>query len=127
MSTPLQATGTLHEKAGFSWPLAVGFFAIAIPNVFVLGTQTWTREEGPHGPLVLFTAAWLLWRQLPEIRQRSAPGKNWIIAVGLTVSLAMYIFGQAFDFITLNAAGLYGAGVIIFYALFGAGEIRRNW
>lgn len=125
MSTP--AAGALHEKTSFSWPLAIGFCAVAIPTAYALSGQTWSHEEGAHGPLVLFTAAWLLWRQLPEIRRRGTPGKNWVIAIGLTVSLTMYVFGQAFDFITMNAAGLYGAGAIIFYALFGAGEMRRNW
>ena len=27
----------------------------------------------------------------------------------------------------MNAAGLYGAGVAIFYSLFGAREVARNW
>jgi len=127
MSTPQQAAGALQDKSSFSWPLAIGFCAVAIPTAYALGGQTWSHEEGAHGPLVLCTAAWLLWRQIPEIRRRGAPGKNWVVAIGLTVSLAMYIFGQAFDFITMNAAGLYGAGIVIFYALFGAGELRRNW
>jgi exosortase len=127
MVTPQKIAGVSFGKWGFSWPLAVGFCALAIPTAYLLGTQTWSQEEGAHGPLVLFTAAWLLWRQLPEIRHHAVSGKNWVVGVSLTISLAMYIIGQAFDFITLSAAGLYGVGVCIFYALFGAREIVRNW
>ena len=47
---------------------------------------------------VLFTAAWLLWRQLPELRKIGLPGQTWAIAVLLAASIAFYIFGQAFDF-----------------------------
>ena len=127
MSIPQDAAGALDAKPGFSWPLAVGLCALAIPAAYTLGRETWSHEEGAHGPLVLFTAAWLLWRQMPEIRRRGVPGRTWIVAAGMVLSLAMYIFGQAFDFITMNAAGLYGAGVTIFYALFGGRELARNW
>jgi exosortase len=114
-------------KQRYSWPLAIGFGAMAIPAVYTLGTETWSTEEGAHGPLVLCTAAWLLWRQAPELRLRGYPGQVWIVAVGMTISLTMYIFGEAFNFITMEAAGLYGAGLVIFYSLFGAGELTRNW
>ena len=127
MSSPQEAVEASPGTWNFSWPLIVGLCALAIPAAYMLGTQTWSQEEGAHGPLVLCTAAWLLWRQAPEIRRRGIPGRNWVVALGMTVSLAMYIFGQAFDFITLAAAGLYGAGITIFYALFGSRELVRNW
>ena len=127
MSIPQDTAGALDGKSNFSWPLVIGLCALAIPAAYTLGRETWSHEQGAHGPLVLFTAAWLLWRQMPEIRRRGVPGRAWIVAVGMAVSLAMYIFGQAFDFITMNAAGMYGAGVTIFYALFGRRELARNW
>jgi exosortase len=127
MSTPQEAAGILHEKRTFSWPLAIGFFALAIPAAYTLGAETWSSEGGAHGPLVLATAGWLLWRQLPELHRRGHPGHAGIVAIAMTLSLAMYIFGEAFDFITLEAMGLYGAGVTMFYFLFGASELARNW
>ena len=127
MSAPQQIAGEHSEGWTTSWPLIVGFAALAIPAAITLGKETWSSEEGAHGPLVLVTAGWLLWRQWPELRRRASPGSPWIVALGLLVSLLFYIFGQAFDFITLNAAGLYGAGLVIFYSLFGAREIYRNW
>src|SRR5580704_3751929 len=127
MSAPSDIAGASPAKASLSWPLVVGLVALAIPAVISLGNETWSSEEGGHGPLVLVTAGWLLWRQWPEISRRGVPGKPWIVALGLAVSLLLYIFGQAFDFITLNAAGLYGAWMMIFYSLFGGREIARNW
>ena len=127
MSAPAQNGEQFVGMPRFSWPLTVGFIALAIPAAFALGSQTWSSEEGGHGPLVLVTAAWLMWRQFPEIRRRGVPGRNGVAAAALTVSLVMYIFGEAFDFITMEAAGLYCAGLTLFYAVFGAREIRRNW
>ena len=127
MAIPQQAALALPKNLRYSWPLALGFAALAIPAAYSLGTETWSREEGAHGPLVLCTAAWLLWRQIPELRRSGTPGRAWIVFAGMSVSLAMYIFGEAFDFITMEAAGLYGAGLTIFYSLFGASELARNW
>src|ERR1700748_81973 len=127
MGAPHEITEASPGRLNASWPLAVGLVALSIPAAITLGNQTWAGEEGAHGPLVLVTAAWLLWRQWPELRRRGRPGSPWIVALGLVVSLLFFIFGQAFDFITLNAAGLYGAGLVMFYSLFGASEIVRNW
>ncbi|HWY60335.1 MAG TPA: exosortase V [Rhizomicrobium sp.] len=115
------------DMVAAQWPLIVGFCALAIPAINVMATQSWSHEDGAHGPLVLFTAAWLLWRQLPEIRRNKAPGRPWVVAVVIAVSIVMYIFGQAFDFVTADAAGLYGVGVAMFYAKFGARAVLRNW
>src|SRR5215475_3644112 len=127
MSAPQEIAVATPGKLNASWPLAVGLAALAIPAAIALGNQTWGSEDGAHGPLVLITAAWLLWRQWPDLKRHGVPGSPWIVALGLAISLVFYIFGQAFDFITLNAAGLYGAGLVIFYSLFGSREIVRNW
>ena len=110
-----------------SWPLIVGFCALAIPAMGVMAKQSWSYEDGAHGPLVLFTAAWLLWRQLPDIRKNAVPGQSWLIALVMAAAIALYVIGQAFDFVTLDAAGLYGVGLAIFYAKFGARAVFRNW
>lgn len=117
----------MKEMLRSSWPLMVGLAALAIPAAIALSAHTWSSEAGAHGPLVLITAAWLLWRQSGEIRARGVSGRAWIVAAGTVLSLALFIIGEAFDVITLEAAGLYGMGVTIFYSCFGWTEIRRNW
>lgn len=127
MPPPREIAVSSDAKPAWSWPLVAGLIALALPAGYTLSRETWSSEVGAHGPLVLITAGWLLWRQAPELRRHGVPGNAGVVAAGLAVSLLLYIFGQAFDFITLNAAGLYGAGLVIFYSLFGAREVRRNW
>ena len=110
-----------------SWPLILGAAALAIPTLLILAANNWSREEGAHGPLVLATAAWLLWLQWPAIRKEGVPGKGWAVALLLGFALLVYVAGQAFDLITLSTAGLYGVGFSIFYSKFGARTIVRNW
>ncbi|HVZ27840.1 MAG TPA: exosortase V [Rhizomicrobium sp.] len=127
---PLRSEPFQHsplDSLADSWPLLLGFAALAIPAIGILAEQTWSNEAGAHGPLVLFTGGWLLWRQMPAIRKIAEPGRGWLVAVLIAISLFLYIVGQAFDFTTADAAGLYGVGVAIFYAKFGWRALVGNW
>jgi len=117
----------MKEMLRSSWPLVLGFAALAIPAAIALSEHTWSSEAGAHGPLVLCTAAWLIWRQSDEIRTQGVAGRGWIVAAATIVSLLLFIVGEAFDVITLEAAGFYGMGVTIFYSCFGWTQIVRNW
>src|SRR3569832_2089135 len=119
--------GAVMGAFASTWPLILGAAALAIPTFLILAANNWSREEGAHGPLVLATAAWLEWPQWPAIRKEGVPGKGWAVALLMGFALLLYITGQAFDLITLSAAGLYGAGFSIFYSKFGARAIIRNW
>jgi len=110
-----------------AWPLILAFAILAVPTVATLGDQTWSTETGAQGPLVLCTGAWLLWRLTPEFRQTATPGNPWVTGLVLALALASYVFGRAYDFITLEAAGVYGAGLAILHARLGASVMFKNW
>lgn len=107
--------------------LLVGLGALAIPTILSLGEQTWTTELGAHGPIVLAVGAWLLARGLTAAKPLFAPGSLVVSGLVLIVSLAFYIFGRAFDFITFEAAGLYGAGVAVLYSRVGLKALVNTW
>jgi len=124
----LPAVGVPPRQAWVEhWPLLLGFATLAIPTVSSLSKQVWTRESGAHGPIILATGAWLLWRQAGSFRALQKPGSVWIAGLVLGLSLLLYGFARAFDFISLEMAGLYGAGLAMLYALFGAAAMLKNW
>jgi exosortase len=45
----------------------------------------------------------------------------------LLVALPLYVFGRAYDFISLEVAGLYGVAIAIFYSQYGFKAITLNW
>ena len=110
-----------------SWPLLVGLTVLAIPTVVTLGEQVWSTEAGAHGPIVLVTGLWLLWRKLPEWREIAKPGAWWLTALMLVVALPIYAFGRAYDFISLEVAGLYGVGIAMLHSQFGLQALLKNW
>jgi exosortase len=107
--------------------LTAGFVALLIPTIASLANQTWSREFGAYGPIVLVTGLWLLWRQIPELRHAAQPGSIWLTAPILAVALVCYVFGYAYDFVTLETAGVYGAGVAILQSRVGLRPLLKHW
>jgi exosortase len=110
-----------------TWPLLVGFAVLAAPTVLSLSNQTWSRESGAHGPIILAAGGWLLWRLAPDFRREARPGSLWLTALLLAVGLLVYAAGRAFDFITLEAAGVYSVGLAMIHDKLGLPVMLKHW
>src|SRR5580658_3544708 len=107
--------------------LGLGFAALAAPTLVSLADQTWSKEFGAYGPIVLVTGLWLLWRQAPELKRFGVAGGPWITAAILAPSLVAYVFGRSYDFVTLEVGGVYGVGLAVLQARFGARILIAHW
>ncbi len=114
-------------RVGEAWPLILGFAVLAVPTFVRLSQQTWTREFGAYGPIVIATGAWLLWRQIPQFLRLAAPGSALLTWALMALSAALYIFGRAYDFLTLETAGLYGVGIAMLNAKVGPRLMLVAW
>ncbi|WP_293364895.1 exosortase V [Phenylobacterium sp.] len=101
--------------------------ALAAPTLYRLGVQVWSRDIGAHGPIVLATGLWLVWRKLPSMTEEARPGHIALTALGILVSIPMYVFGRAYDIISLEAAGLYGFAMSLMHDRFGVRTLAKNW
>jgi exosortase len=111
--------------ARFALPIA--FAILAAPTMLRLGQQVWSREFGAHGPIVLATGAWLLWRKFPAMSAEAKPGALALTVPAALFSLAIYVFGRAYDLMSMEAAGLFGFGVTLLHNRFGVRVLLRNW
>jgi exosortase len=109
------------------WPLAIGFAVLALPTLASLGKQVWSTEAGAHGPIVLATGLWLIWRQSDDLKSEAKAGAAWLTALMLVGALGLYVFGRAYDYISLEVAGLWGVGLSFLHAHFGLRAMFRNW
>lgn len=116
----------LSSVSGYA-PLIVGLGVLAVPTIISLGRQVWTTEAGTHGPIVLSVGVWLLWREFAAARPLAKSGSFALALAGLLLSLAIYVFGRAYDFISLEVAGLYGAGVSVLYSRIGLKALLHLW
>lgn len=108
-------------------PIIVGLALIGIPTLVRLAKQVWTLEIGAHGPIVLATGIWILWRAWPSADAAPNAARSALSVLGFAVSLAIYVFGRAYDFISLEALGVYGFGLSYLYGRFGLAEILKIW
>jgi exosortase B len=109
------------------WVLGLGLAALIGPTLLSLAEQYWTKESGIHGPIVLATASWLFWRQratLLELRRPGNPALSW---AALLLLLPAYIFGRAFDFLSVEVGALLGILLAVFYLYFGSRAVRFMW
>lgn len=108
-------------------PAAVAFVIMAAPTIYRLGAQVWSREIGAHGPIVLATGCWLVWRKLPNMMAEARPGALWLTVLGVMISLPTYVFGRAYDLMSLEAVGIFGVFISFMHDRFGVRVLLRNW
>ena len=110
-----------------NWPLAFLCALFAIPTIIRLAQDSWSLEIGAHGPIVLATGLWLLsrcdWSRDDGDHTGRASPLAWLGIVG---SLALYVFGRAYDFLALESAGLYAALISVLVLTTGAKTVFRN-
>lgn len=109
------------------WPIIVGFAVLALPALIALASQEWSRESGVHEPLVIATGAWLVWREIQQLKPLIKRGSPLVTAAILIPSLVIYTFGTAFDFLVLQAAGVYGTALACTYDVVGGAVMARLW
>lgn len=118
-----RATAMLRDH----WPLFIGIAALTIPTLIRMAQQSWSTDAGAHAPIVLATGIWLLsrgdWREDAAGRERF--GTLAIAALAL-VALPIYIFGRAYDFLSLEAGAVYLALLLLGVAARGPGAMWRN-
>jgi exosortase len=108
--------------------LVIGaLLVLAVPTFIRLGQLVWTKEIGAQGPIVLATGTWLIWRRWDALRAAARPGPLWLTMLGVVASLALYVFGRAYDFMSLEALGLYGFGLTLLHDRFGLKAMFANW
>jgi len=109
------------------WPLLVGFGALAIPTLVTLSQKAWSKEDEAHGPIVLATGGWLLWREIPRLQRDAVRGPDWLTFGIALLAIPIYVYGRGFDSVTLEAGAVYCVGVAIINLKFGLQGLRKIW
>lgn len=107
--------------------LVLGLVSIVGPTLLTLARDYWSKDSGVHGPIVLATGAWLFIRQRQTLLALREAGNAYLGWAGLFLMLPAYIFGRAFDFLSIEVGALLGALLAIFYLYFGPRAVRHVW
>ena len=107
--------------------LVLGLLSIVAPTMLFVAQESWSTEQGSHGPIVLFTGLWLLWRQWPDARKLSERPRGLVAAAVLIVFLLFYGFARITQIVELEGYAMYGCLLAVLYSLVGARAMRRMW
>ncbi len=108
------------------WPLLAGLLVLAVPTIITLAGDAWASEAGAHGPIVLATGLWLLHHDGFRMPGGAAQGRWITVLPFLLGGLLAYIFGRAYDFISIEGFGLYLVFIAIVVRLAGLAVLRRH-
>jgi exosortase len=107
--------------------LLVGIAALLIPTLISLGREYWSTDNGVHGPLILVSGVWLIWRERDRIRLRPGSiGVGWLLTI-LPLLLVVYAYGRVFDVLPIESAALYAILVLLGFYYWGPKVMRRLW
>ena len=135
-------TSTVRDVFRRRWFLLLGALIAGLPAAIAVGRDVWTTEQGAHGPIILVTGLWLLWRETgPNESGQGESGQGnsgrgitpagrqaaraMIVAMVPLGVLAVYcaIIGKVW----LQAAAVYGLAVLVYALAAGPGNVRRAW
>lgn len=107
--------------------LLLGLLLTVVPTIIALARVSWTTEAGVHGPLVLATAGWLIWRSWDDIVAEARPGSLALALPLVILGSAVYGFSRAYGFLMSEVAGLLLALLAVAYAFVGRRVLARMW
>ena len=120
-------TSLLRSLSIADLALLIGSAIIILPTIFQVGRFNWTTEQGGHGPIVLATGLWLLWRELQISPAERRPGNVLLGGVLLVGLLGIYVLARITGILEIEALAMYGAMITGGYLLFGGAVVRSLW
>lgn len=107
--------------------LAAGCASLVLPTMVQVARDTWSTEQGGHGPLVLATGIWALWRELKDDPVARRPSKLLIALPLVLFGLGVFVVARITGILEIEAFAMYGALVAGAYSLFGGELIKKIW
>jgi exosortase len=107
--------------------LALGALAIAAPTLAFVARESWSTEQGAHGPIVLATGLWLLYRLWPDAEEVAKRPPVWRVVALLVVTLFAYLLARIAQVVEIEGYFMYASVLVALYGLVGGAAMRRLW
>lgn len=107
--------------------LLAGFAVLVLPTMFEVARDTWSTEQGGHGPLVLATGIWALWREFKGKNLDLHPGKLLIGVPLVAFFIGLFVLARITGVLEVEGFSMYGALIGAAYLLFGPAPLKAAW
>lgn len=113
------------------WPLApvllVGACALAAPVMVDVARESWSTEQGAHGPMVLAIGIWLLSREWVAARALARPGSAMVTIVLFALFLPLYVFARVTSTVEIEGAAMCALLLAMALSVWGGATLRHVW
>jgi len=107
--------------------LAAGVLAVLIPTLLLVARESWTTEQGAHGPIVLATGLWLLWREWQKAAPLARPAPWLPVAALFIVLLPLYFISRVSNIVETEGYLMYALVVATLFSFVGWEALKRLW
>jgi exosortase len=102
----------------------LGLVALTAPTLGYIVDASWSTEAGGHGPIVLVTGLWLIWRNWDEVRAvRTAP-PLWRMMIVFIPLLLLAVAAKITQIIEIEGYIVYGVVLAVLYGLIGGRAMK---
>ena len=98
-----------------------------MPTMLFVARESWSTEQGAHGPIVLATGIWLLHRLWPEARDVMRRPETWRVWALLGMFLPLYVLARVTQVVEVEGYLMYANLLIVLYSFIGAEAMKRLW
>lgn len=107
--------------------LAAGILSVIVPTLALVANESWSTEQGAHGPIVLATGLWLLLREWQKARPLFRPAPAWTVAVVFVPLLLLYFVSRVSHIVETEGYLMYGLVVATLFSFVGWAAIKQMW
>jgi exosortase len=107
--------------------LLLGMIAIAAPTLAFVARESWSTEQGAHGPIVLATGLWLLYRLWPAAAPDIRQPPLWRVAALLAAFLSGYVLARIAQVVEVEGYMMYACLLVALYSVVGGAVMRQLW
>lgn len=131
LSSKPEVAGTINRLLSrLNWQsalLILGLVAFCLPTMKFVMQQSWSGEEGAHGPIVLATGLWLLVREWEYARPLAKPAPVRTVWLLLAILIPLQIFARITQIVELEGYFMYFTILVVLYGLIGFESLRKLW
>lgn len=107
--------------------LLAGVAILFLPTIVYVANTSWNSDQGGHGPMVLMTGLWLLYRLWPQALAVVQRPPLWRAVVPLVLLLPAYMVAKITQIIELEGFLMYACLLVGLYSVIGGTAMRRLW
>jgi len=107
--------------------LVAGIAAVLLPTMIFVAQDSWSTDQGAHGPIVLATGLWLLSREWQIARPFFKPSPVLPVVLAFIPLLVLYLIARVSKIVELEGYLMYALLLVTLFSAVGLRAMKIMW